>query len=118
MAVSDGFVVFKARTATLNTKLEYVDIVDGLYAVDAPFGNIRSTLIETGMDGSRVDPSLVPGTMPVTGLGIERDGFRGKHLAVTVTMANEEAGWGGIYSTRLERGPNAKTEVLRPTGMR
>jgi hypothetical protein len=113
MAVSDGSVVFKARTATLNEKLEYVDIVDGLYAVDAPMSSIRSTLIETGMDGNIIDPSLVPGTMPVTGVGIERDGFRGKHLAIAVTMANEEAGWGGIYLTELQRGPTLNAEETR-----
>lgn len=111
MAVSDGLVVFKARTATLNKKMEYVGIVDGLYAVDAPSQSMRSTLIETGMDGSLVDPSLAPGTMPVTGVGIERDGFRGKYLAVAVAMANEEAGWGGIYSTELQRDPTLSTDV-------
>lgn len=113
MAVSDGFVVFKARTATLNTKMEYVGIVDGLYAVDAPFSSMRSTLIETGMDGSVIDPSLAPGTMPVTNFGIERDGFRGKYLAVAVTMANEEAGWGGVYSTELQRDPTFSVDQPR-----
>lgn len=113
MAVSDGFVVFKARTAALNERSEYINIVDGLYAVDAPNTNTRSALIETGMDGSIIDPSLAPNTMPVTGVGLERDGFRGKYLSVTVTMANEEAGWGGIYSTQLERAP---TVNLRQPG--
>jgi hypothetical protein len=107
MAVSDGLLVFKARTGQLNDKWEYINVVDGLYLVDAPFGGGLTPLIETGMDGSILDPSLAPGTMPVTGVGIERDGFRGSHLAISAAMANEEAGWGGIYLTNIQRGPTA-----------
>lgn len=113
MAVSDGIVVFKARTAAMNSKREYINAVDGLYGVDAPMTTEKLRIVETGMDGSVLDPSLIPGTMPVTGLGIERDGFRGNHLAITATMANDEAGWGGVYMTGLQRAPTTSVEFKR-----
>jgi hypothetical protein len=106
MAVSDGMVAFKARTAVQNKKLQYINIVDGLYLTDPMMNYPRATLIETGMDGSIIDPGLAPGTMPVIGFGIERDGLRGDFLAITASMANAEAGWGGIYTKRLGRIPN------------
>lgn len=113
MAVSDGTVVFKARTADWNKQFEYINIVDGLYSVDMRTNSPRSKLVETGMDGSLLDPQLSPGTMPITGLGIERDGFRGDHLAITATMANEEAGWGGVYMKRLYRAPSLRKDPRR-----
>jgi len=39
--------------------------------------------------------------LPVTEMGIERDGFRGSALAVNVSMGTEEAGWAGIYLTTV-----------------
>jgi hypothetical protein len=55
------------------------------------------------MDGSLIDPAAVDpltfAPLPVTAMGIERDGFRGKGIAVTVSMATEAAGWAGVYLT-------------------
>lgn len=110
MAVSDGMIVYKARTGVLNEKHEYINVTDGLYMVDAVGAGTLTMLVETGMDGSMLDPSLAPGAMPVTGVGIERDGFRGQHLAINATMANAEAGWGGIYMNRMERAPTVNVE--------
>jgi hypothetical protein len=118
MTVFDGAIAFKGRRAEMNAKYEYVNITDGLYLVDAPISTRTITLAETGMDGSILDPSLPPGAMPITGLGIERDGLRGQYLAITATMANEEAGWGGVYLTTLTRrtkpGPNPETVDTTP----
>ena len=111
LAVSDGTVVFKARTGYLAKNNEYFDFIDGLYMAEPVNGSPLITIAETGMDGSLFDPSLVPGTMPITGLSIERDGFRGRRLAVTATMANEEAGWGGIYMTTVGGPPTAQPLV-------
>jgi hypothetical protein len=116
MTVSDGTVVFKARTATINDKNEYINIVDGLYMVDALVNTGINTLIETGMDGWILDRSLAPNTMPITGLGIEREGFRGNILAINAAMANEEEGWGGIYTLTFERGNNTFKKMVTKTG--
>ena len=107
MSVSDGVVAFKGRFAKMSTKSEYVNIVDGLYIVDAPARGPLTTVIQTGMDGALVDPNLSPNLMGITGLGLERDGFRGQHLAINVAMANAEAGWGGVYTTQVNRSPQA-----------
>ncbi|MDM7924193.1 MAG: hypothetical protein QUS14_18050 [Pyrinomonadaceae bacterium] len=103
MTVYDGMVAFKARSAQMNDKFEYIDITDGLYLVDALVSTRLLTLATTGMDGSILDPSLPPGTMPIIGLGLERDGLRGEYLAITASMANDEAGWGGVYLTTVAR---------------
>lgn len=102
MSVYDGIVAFKARTATLDPNGNYQDIVDGIYVkMPAPGrpipGTGLQTVMETGMDGSLLDPVLQPGEMLISGVGIEREGLRGRHLAITVSMENAEAGWGGIY---------------------
>lgn len=107
-AVSDGMMALKARTGILNDTNEYIDIVDGLYLGDPSYDQPMRVVAETGMNGASIDPTLTtgfPAPLPITGLGIERDGFRGNMLAITATMANEEDSWGGIYMTHVTRGP-------------
>lgn len=96
-------VAFKARKGAV-VDGAYQSPVDGLYlrkgpGADQPF----ATLVESGMDGSLIDPAAVDpltyAPLPVTAMGLERDGFRGKGLAVTVSMATEAAGWAGVYLT-------------------
>ena len=100
-------VAFKAR------KIRYDEdpggeIVDGIYCRKGPAERERiQTLVETGMDGTlfdreAIDP-LTQEPLPVTEMAIERDGFRGKSIAVTISMGTEEAGWAGIYLTKLRR---------------
>jgi hypothetical protein len=116
MTVSGGAVVFKARTATMNDRNEYINVIDGLYIADAPANSGINTLVETGMDAWVLDKSLAPNQMPITGLGIEREGFRGNVLAINAAMANEEEGWGGIYTLTFERGiNNLKSKVTDKT---
>jgi hypothetical protein len=70
------------------------------------------TLLKTGDPGETVD--LLATGMKVTALGIERDGFRGNWLALSVSMATdaetmqagkvdsqEVTGWAGIYVARF-----------------
>ena len=109
MAVSDGRVAFKARTGTLDgdTHIWLDTPTDGIY-VGAEKSTQILKVIESGMDGAFID-AAIPVTMPVTGMGIERDGFRGKYLVITVSMALEETeeetdeitDWAGIYMTSI-----------------
>lgn len=99
--------VFKATSGV--TQGQPQDAVDGLYLRKAPGDSPILALVETGMDGTLIDPAAFdPETqapLPVTAMGIERDGFRGRLLAITVSMGTEEAGWAGIYMTRITDRP-------------
>jgi hypothetical protein len=72
-------------------------------------------LLRTGDLGAMVDPEAPAGAV-ITALGIERDGFRGKWLAVNISMlvgsdvatataggeeSEEDTGWAGIYVARF-----------------
>ena len=95
-------VAFKARTADYAGDT-YVNPVDGIYLGKGPGHPPLRTLVQTGLAGTLIDPAAFdPETataLPVTDMGIERDGFRGGHLVITVSMGNEETGWAGIYLT-------------------
>jgi hypothetical protein len=85
----------------------YVDFVDGIYLATGPGTGPIFALVETGMDGTILDPAAIwdddddPSTpevpLPIASLALERDGFRGDWLAITASMGVEEAGWAGIY---------------------
>jgi len=101
---------FKARTGSVANGA-YVDPVDGIYLRKGPGASGIVTVVETGMDGTLLDPEAVydddenPGTpavmLPVTEMGIERDGFRGNTLVINASMGTEEEGWAGIYLTEV-----------------
>jgi hypothetical protein len=103
-------VAFKARTGKVRDGA-YVAPVDGIYLRKGPGKAPIAAVVETGMDGSLMDPEAVidddedpatpPVPLPVTKMGIERDGFRGDAFAITVSMGSEEAGWAGIYLTAV-----------------
>jgi len=91
---------FKARSG---------DGTDGIYLrkVLPPPSKIGDVtpLLKTGMPGAMVDPETPSGAV-ITSLGIERDGFRGHWLAVSLGMAaeggsEEDSGWAGIYAARF-----------------
>ncbi len=99
-------VAFKSRTGIVDPKTRYyANPIDGIYLGNGPKPRLINTLVETGMDGTLIDPEAVDPEvssgdstpLPVTEMGIERDGFRGNSIAVTVTMGTEEVGWAGIY---------------------
>ncbi len=96
-------VAFKARQGEL-VNGAYVNAVDGLYLRKGPSNKAKiAAVVETGTRGTMIDPEAVDpdtgGSLPVTAMGVERDGFRGNALAITVSMGTEEAGWAGVYLT-------------------
>lgn len=105
--------VFLARNGDLDEINMYTDPIDGIYlASQLGAASPRlTTLLQTGMDGTLLDPEAVwddeedsntPDVpLPIASFGLERDGFRGEWLAITVSMGVEEAGWAGIYLTHL-----------------
>ena len=96
---------FKARTGLTDANNVYVNPVDGIYLKKGTEKSPLVTLVETGMDGTLVDAEAIDiatnTTLPVTEMGLERDGFRGNSLAINVSMGTEAAGWAGIYLTRV-----------------
>ncbi len=100
VALSDGWVAFKGRASELTGDKTYVDPVDGIYLANPIIGDGLKIVIETGMDGAYLDTSIPEhfrATLPITNVGIERDGFRGNNLAITATMDDGENSWGGVY---------------------
>ena len=97
-------VAFKARTGSV-VNGAYVNPVDGIYMRKGPGKPPIATVVQSGTDGTLIDPGAIdPLTtqhLPVTAMGIERDGFRGNALAINVSMGTEEAGWAGIYLTTV-----------------
>ncbi len=105
---------FKARTGQIMGE-SYVNPVDGIYIYNKQPDTKKSpgyiTAVYTGMLGTLLDPQAVfvdtatpgaqPVALPVTEMGLERDGFRGNSLVINASMGTEEAGWAGIYLTNL-----------------
>jgi hypothetical protein len=109
--------IFKARTGQIVGGV-WSQPTDGVYlraGTDSPI----ATVVETGMDGTLIDPAAVdPDTqehLPVTEMGIEREGFRGRWLAINVSMGSEEAGWAGIYLTTVPVSPTGAPTIERVT---
>lgn len=106
--------VFKARTGAV-TEGAYVNPTDGIYHRPSPLSPI-SKLVETGMNGTIFDPAATyqpvddlgnpdgpPQPLPVTTMGIEREGFRGDTIVLNIGMGNEESGWAGLYLTKIAK---------------
>ncbi|MDA8105852.1 MAG: hypothetical protein M0Z71_10790 [Nitrospiraceae bacterium] len=101
-------VALKARTGDV-VEGAYENPVDGIYLRQGPGQAKILTLVETGMDGTLIDPEAVyideetgeSVVLPVTEMGLERDGFRGNSLAINVSMGTEESGWAGVYLTQV-----------------
>lgn len=92
---SRGQVVFKAKRNSL----------DGLYLRDGVVdgGKLQTVAEVSTTNGTLIDP-LAPAGSFVSAVGIERDGFRGGRLAVTLSMLwvdpvdpENTLGWAGIY---------------------
>jgi hypothetical protein len=110
---------FKARTGEVVSGT-YVNPIDGIYLGEGQNNGPITTVVETGMDGTLIDPAAIdPDTkaaLPVTSMGIERDGFRSKSLVINVSMGTEEAGWAGIYLTTVSAKVLRKAERLAALG--
>jgi len=100
---------FLARNGDLDSYNVYVNTEDGIYlgeVLGATAPKI-TPLVKTGMDGTILDPEAVSGNepLPIASLALERDAFRGGWLAITASMGVEEAGWAGIYLTKMPAPP-------------
>jgi hypothetical protein len=95
---------FKARTGEVVNDV-YVNPVDGIYLAQGPGRSENVTVVETGMDGTLLDPEAIDTetgeALLVTEMGVERDGLRGDSLVVNTSMGSEEPGWAGVYLTEV-----------------
>jgi len=106
VAIDGNDVVFKAEK----------DGISGLYgamgvSTDFEYEDLL-TILETGMDGGLLD-AMATG-LPITELGIERDGFRNGRLAIAAGMDDGENSWAGIYVAPV---PEPSTWALFTLGL-
>ncbi len=93
-------VAFLGRSGEIDPVDRYwVEPIDAISLSQGPSDARTEVLLDTWMDGGILDPEAVG--MPITSLGIERDGFRGDWLAVTASMGEEEDGWAGVYAAEI-----------------
>lgn len=79
--------------------------VDGIYLVMQPEDSPVLTVLETSMDGLRLDAEA-PIDSTIVEVGLEREGLRGDWLTVTAVMETEGSdvdgdGMAGVYVARL-----------------
>lgn len=106
VAVSGGpgntvTVAFKSRTGLLDpAEHNYINPVDGVYLAN---GSEITTLLNTTMSGQSLDPAAPAGSI-ISTLSFEREGLRGRWLALSATMLNATTteSLAGIYATKLE----------------
>ncbi len=96
--------VFKARKGELVDEV-WTDTVDGIYLRKGPGEGLPvQTILDTTTAGKLVDQEA-PAESVVTELGLEREGLRGKWLAINASMGveggAEEDGMAGVYLTEL-----------------
>ena len=83
-------VAFKASTTSGGT---------GIYLGQGPSVPERVLVaLQSGDVGSAIDPTAPVGTL-VSSVGVERDGFRGRYLAINVSMLDPVTltSWAGVY---------------------
>jgi hypothetical protein len=109
VAVSAGYgatfrSAFKARTAD-SFGLTYVDPVDGIYLSEGPGRQLITTVADTTMLGQALDPEAPPDST-IVGVGLEREGLRGRWLTINASMdvegGEEEDGMAGVYITQVD----------------
>ena len=91
---------FKARSGPV-VNGAYQNPTDGIYLRKGPGASPFMNMVRSGNPGTPIDPqaAYLGEALPITEMSLERDGFRGNNLAVSVSMGTEEAGWAGIYIT-------------------
>lgn len=101
VAVAAGAVAFKAASGPQV----------GVYLQRAGARSL-DVVADTTMPGTWFDPLAVDSTgapLPVTGVGLVADGFRGRFLALAVSMGVEEGeegdSWAGLYVAELPPAP-------------
>jgi hypothetical protein len=62
------------------------------------------TVVDTATSGTAIDAAAPAGSV-VSAVGLERDGFRGRYLALSISMLNEATSesWAGVYLTRVPK---------------
>jgi len=110
---------FKARTGTV-AQGAYVDPVDGIYLRKGP-GNTRlATVITSGMDGTLLDPEAVDAdsgaALPVTAMGIERDGFAATPSSSTPPWEARRQAGAGFISRRFRSSEHPAREARVQSG--
>jgi hypothetical protein len=95
---------FKARSGEMRNGV-YVDPVDGVYVRMGPGQTPIVTAVDTTMNGQLLDPEAPPDST-IAEVGLEREGLRGRWLAINASMdvegGEEEDGMAGIYITQLD----------------
>ena len=108
VAVSSGHgatfrLAFKARTGDFSGHA-YDGSVDGIYLHGGPGRSPLVTVVDTTMSGRLLDPEA-PAESSILEVGIEREGLRGRWLAINAKMGfegvEEEDDMAGIYITEL-----------------
>jgi len=96
--------VFKARSGRLHRGI-YVDPVDGIYVLKGQGPGSVITAVDTTMNGQLLDPEAPPDST-IAEVGLEREGLRGRWLAITASMdvegGEEEDGMAGVYITQVD----------------
>lgn len=109
MAVSAGAgatfnAAFKARSGGLRNGV-YADPVDGIYVRMGPGQAPVITAVDTTMSGQILDAEAPPDSI-VAEVGLEREGLRGRWLAINASMevagGEEEDGMAGVYITQVK----------------
>lgn len=104
LALEDRWLAFKGEQLAPLADAVLAQVQDGIYLADLQKrGDALLTLVETGQDGGLLDPAA--SGLPITALGLERDGFRQGRLAFVASMANADASWAGIYVAGAPRSP-------------
>ena len=94
---------FKARFGGLRNGV-YEDPVDGIYVRMGPGQAPVITVVDTMMSGPSLDPEAPPDST-IAEVGLEREGLRGRWLAINASMdvegGEEEDGMAGVYLTQV-----------------
>ena len=107
-------VAFQARTGEVDPNSHlYTNPIDGIYLTTNEADTTIEPLVETGTDGTLLDPAavwdddedpLTPAVpLPIASVTLEREAFRGDWLAISASMGVEEAGWAGLYATKVRQ---------------
>lgn len=95
---------FKARSGGMRNGI-YADPVDGIYVRMGPGEVPVITAVDTTMNGQVLDPAAPPDST-IAEVGLEREGLRGRWLAINASMevegGEEEDGMAGVYITQVD----------------
>lgn len=95
---SSAFVAVDGTNAVFKAQLQNgVDALIGSLGL----GNPLTTLLDTTMDGGRLDAAAAG--LKIATIGVERDGFRNGWLAINASMSDTdgETKWAGVYVARV-----------------